>query len=198
MNALHRTSFIELLVSLPLLAVAAALLLPAIPSALVNDADDPAIELENRAKLTLRALGSCQLAYQDQNRSRNYGSYANLYMHDFIHRDYTRATLVPSYSLAVFYASQAVLSNGHPVTPSTFTIVAQPTDLARKLRTFSICDDQIVRVATDFHLNIIPNHNNNHPTGADPCLWEPVRKAPAPTAATPAPTPTSADAPESP
>ncbi|MCG3150908.1 MAG: hypothetical protein GEEBNDBF_00174 [bacterium] len=131
--------------------------------------------LENRAKLTLRALGSSQLAYQDQNLNRHYGSYAALVAHDYIQHGYTRRNLINLYSLAVFYASPARMVNGQLGEPSRFTIVALPQAPGLGLRTFSISEDQTVRVATDFSLNIVPNRGNNVPTGDDPRHWEPLR-----------------------
>ncbi|MEO7994092.1 MAG: hypothetical protein ABI743_06805, partial [bacterium] len=45
--------------------------------------------VENRAKLTLRALGSSQLAYQDGNRDHHYGGWGDLLSSNYIQQGYT-------------------------------------------------------------------------------------------------------------
>jgi len=133
---------------------------------------------ENRARLTLRALGSSQLAYQDQNLAKNYGSWDNMIEPDYIQRGYSRGNMIDNYSLAVFFADNSASSkarNHFSNSDASFTVVAVPLNQRNKLRTFSICDDQTVRVATNFHLNIVPNHGNSVPIGDDPCSWDPLR-----------------------
>lgn len=133
------------------------------------------VKLEQRAQLTLRALGSSQLAYQQQNRDQNYGSFEQMVATDYIQHGYTRRNIINYYSLAVFYAHPGKRVNGQLEVPSRFTIIALPQAPGLGLRTFSISEDQTVRVATDFHLNIVPNRGNEAPTGDDPRHWEPLR-----------------------
>ncbi|MEO7993984.1 MAG: hypothetical protein ABI743_06255, partial [bacterium] len=122
-------------------------------------------------------LGSSQLAYQDSNLDKHYGGWGDLLSSNYIQQGYTRSNIIDNYSLAVFYAANPGQRNGRYDYP-TFTVVAMPMIGPRGnpgLRTFAICDDQVARVATNFHLNIVSNPANTVPTGDSPCEWDPLR-----------------------
>lgn len=99
----------------------------------------------NRAKLTIRALTSTQLAFQHDNHGE-FGTWDELLEGDYIDAGYTRSNMIDNYSMCVF--------DVHPtrrgekdviITRSSFTIVAIPRRQSRKLRTFAICEDERVR-----------------------------------------------------
>lgn len=125
--------------------------------------------LENRAKLTLRALGSSQLAYQDSNLEKNYGSYQDMLDTEYIQQGYTRENLIDEYTIVVFYSGASGTTRGEG-----FQLIAAPKDPNSNLRTFGICDDQTIRVAPEGTV-IIPNEGNSVPQGPAPCDWEPLR-----------------------
>lgn len=113
---------------------------------------------ENRAKLTLRALGSSQLAFQDQNIHHRYGTWNEMIQADFVQRGYTRDNMIDSYSISVWNV-------GYGPT-SSFTIVVVPdTPRDKSRREFSITDDQIVRARTF----------DQRDNGVPPWRWEPLR-----------------------
>ena len=101
--------------------------------------------IENCCRLTLRALGSTELAYQDQNGQGNYGSWANLIDPElnYIQQGFTRSDIINFYSIAVFNVTLSVKGNdGKIQKPSTFQIVALPYSQRKGLRTFAIDDNQ--------------------------------------------------------
>ena len=125
----------------------------------------------NRAKLTLRVLGSSELAYRDEVHGRHYGTWDDLVATDYVQKGYTRGNIVDNYSLAVFYIEEGS-SDPWFDRHASFTIVAVPRRGYDDPRTFAICDDQTVRVATNHHLHIVPNRGNDPPTGDNPCEWD--------------------------
>jgi hypothetical protein len=115
---------------------------------------------ENRCKLTLRALGSSELAYADTNLNKAYGTWESLQESEYIQKGYTRANIVDNYSLCTFYADQ-----------KHFYIIAVPSPQKMKLRTFAISDDQTPRVW-------VGKDSEFSPTDFDfgnPAKWEPLR-----------------------
>lgn len=165
-------TLLELLVVASIIAIIAAIAIPQLLNARRS-------AWENRAKLTLRALGSSQLAYQDQNLNKDYGTWDNLIFTDYVQKGYSRGNIIDNYSLAIFFANKSQIVNGLTAQDSSFTIVAIPRNQRNRLRTFAICDDQTVRVATDYALNIQANSGNAAPAGDNPCdinnPWEPLR-----------------------
>ena len=133
--------------------------------------------IEKGAIRELRALGAAQLAYQDANNNKDYASWKSLTRFGRIRPGSSRGTLIGSYSLAEFWADNASEDPRciYACCDSTFTIVALPLNQLSGLRSFDLCDDQTVRVASTDELNIIPNRGNEIPKGDCPCYWEPVR-----------------------
>lgn len=166
-------TLLELLVVASIIAIIAAIAIPQLLNARRS-------AWENRAKLTLRALGSSQLAYQDQNLDKNYGNWNAMVATDYVQLGYTRTNMIDNYSLAVFYANPSAQVNGITASDSSFTIVAVPRNNRNRLRTFAICDDQTVRVA-DTGDTVPVQTGGNGPgssisvTGDVPCVWEPLR-----------------------
>jgi len=176
-------TLLELLVVASIIAIIAAIAIPQLLNARRS-------AWENRCKLTLRALGSSQLAYQDQNLNKDYGNWNAMVGTDYVQKGYSRTNMIDNYSLAVFYASPSSIVNNAPASDSSFTLVAVPRNNRNKLRTFAICDDQTVRVATvgfspgcpTGDCDQVPVQSAGNGSGATitatasiPCLWEPLR-----------------------
>jgi len=166
-------TLLELLVVASIIAIIAAIAIPQLLNARRS-------AWENRAKLTLRALGSSQLAYQDQNLDKNYGNWNAMVATDYVQLGYTRTNMIDNYSLAVFYANPSTQVNGITASDSSFTIVAVPRNSRNRLRTFAICDDQTVRVADTGDFVPVQTGGNGpgatiSVTGDLPCVWEPLR-----------------------
>ena len=103
-------------------------------------------EWEDKCKLTLRALGSCQLAYMDSNLKKDFGSWYSLAKNDYIMQGYTRSNIIDNYSIAMFQAMLSSWKSDKRVSNSSFTIVAVPRSQKWGLRTFGISDDQVPRM----------------------------------------------------
>jgi len=135
-------TLLELLVVASIIAIIAAIAIPQLLNARRS-------AWENRCKLTLRALGSSQLAYMDGNLNKDYGSWLAMTDTDYIQEGYQRANIIDNYSIAMFYVKTSVLDPNNPqytASDSTFTIVAIPRSQKNRLRTFAIGDDQTPRV----------------------------------------------------
>ncbi|HYE78382.1 MAG TPA: prepilin-type N-terminal cleavage/methylation domain-containing protein [bacterium] len=167
-------TLLELLVVASIIAIIAAIAIPQLLNARRS-------AWENRAKITLRALGSSQLAYQDSNLNKDYGTFQNMLDSDYIQKGYTRGNMIDNYSIAVFYRSSSTRVGPYSGADSTFTIVAVPRSQKNRLRTFAICDDQTVRVATDGATQVVPANGDTamptipNPATDNPCDWEPLR-----------------------
>ena len=161
-------TLLELLVVASIIAIIAAIAIPQLLNARRS-------AWENRAKLTLRALGSSQLAYQDQNNNKDYGTWNNLIFTDYVQKGYSRGNIIDNYSLAVFYAAKSTQVNNLTAQDSSFTIVAMPRNQRNRLRTFAICDDQTLRVAILATDQVPTQVNDTTPptvTGTSPCNWD--------------------------
>jgi prepilin-type N-terminal cleavage/methylation domain-containing protein len=157
-------TLLELLVVASIIAIIAAIAIPQLLNARRS-------AWENRAKLTIRALGSTQLAYQDQNLDKNYGTWKALQdpQNNYIQQGYTRANIIDNYSIILFDVKTAQMMGGVSASDSSFTIVAIPRSQKNRLRTFALGDDQTPRVwvgaafdPTHISLNTITD-------------WEPLR-----------------------
>jgi len=67
---------------------------------------------ENRCKLTLRSLGSCEKYYQDKNKNRDYGTWEELIdpRNSYIQQRYTRETLIDNYAIVIFDVKKSTLN----------------------------------------------------------------------------------------
>ncbi|MEO7993985.1 MAG: hypothetical protein ABI743_06260 [bacterium] len=120
---------------------------------------------ESRAKVALHQLAAAQWTYHEQAGAGQYGNFFDLQQANLVARPLTRANMIGNYSLSIFYAEP---SNSH------FSIVATPRPPHPGLRTFALCDDGLLRVATGFNLNIVAHTDHTAPTGDSPCGWMPV------------------------
>lgn len=164
-------TLLELLVVASIIAIIAAIAIPQLLNARRS-------AWENRAKLSLRALGSSQLAYADQTLMKGYASCGNMCEVGYVQRGFSRNNLIANYSISVWSCTPPTTTSGVSAVDSTFTLVATPRNNRNKLRTFSICDDQTLRVATDYMLDINPNPDGQQALitpNYDPCSWEPMR-----------------------
>jgi prepilin-type N-terminal cleavage/methylation domain-containing protein len=155
-------TLLELLVVASIIAIIAAIAIPQLLNARRS-------AWENRAKLTLRALGSSQLAYSDQNLDKDYGSWQAMTTAEYIQQGYSRSNMIDNYSIIVFNVRPAVMMGGVSANDSDFTIVAIPRSQRNKLRTFALGADQTPRVwvGTGFDPNAISLSNLSQ--------WEPLR-----------------------
>ncbi|MEO7994884.1 MAG: hypothetical protein ABI743_10850 [bacterium] len=148
---------------------------------------DPAkvrTRLEGNAIRKLHYLGAAQLAYEDANDYAEYGRFGTVLPLTILSQKDTRSTAIDNYSLAVWFASAHRSRYG--CGDSTFTIIAVPVHSSAGLRTFAICDDQTVRIATDYSPNFQANGVAKECywqdetwwpdpiEGDSPCSWEPV------------------------
>ena len=133
--------------------------------------------MENRCKLTLRALGSCQLAYADANIQKNYGSWQSLADLQYIMEGYTRSNIIDNYSICVFQTGISLKKRKYSFSNSTFTIVAIPRSQKNRLRTFAIGDEQTPKVWVGSESEFAQRLNSDPPSfsldNAD--MWEPLR-----------------------
>jgi len=162
-------TLLELLVVASIIAIIAAIAIPQLLNARRS-------AWENRCKLTLRALGSTQLAYQDQNLDKNYGTWVALQdvANNYIQQGYSRANIIDNYSIALFQVTTSLMSGGYSAADSSFTIVALPRSQRNRLRTFALGDDQTPRVwvgSTD----LIAEINANTVSLQTITEWEPLR-----------------------
>jgi hypothetical protein len=100
---------------------------------------------ENRCKLTLRALGSSQLAFQYGNKG-SYGSFEELQKQEYIQPNYTIDNIIDHYRIITFDVTPPERDGDEIVKESTFRIIAIPINQKNHLRTFGICEDQTPRV----------------------------------------------------
>ncbi|MBU1023616.1 hypothetical protein KKB99_04920 [bacterium] len=127
--------------------------------------------IENRCKLTLRALGSTMLAYTDLNDG-DYGTWDELANRGFIQEGYTPESIIDYFNLIVFDVEKSVRDDdGGIIKESTFTIVAIPDNRRNRLRTFAIGDDQTPRVWVGDEKRWTTQNVDLH----DIELWEPLR-----------------------
>ena len=133
-------TLLELLVVASIIAIIAAIAIPQLLNARRS-------AWENRCKLTLRALGSSQLAYMDGNLQKDYGSWVAMTHADYIQEGYNRTNMIDNYSILCFQiATSKDDGSGYTAADSTFTIIAIPRSQKNRLRTFAIGDDQTPRV----------------------------------------------------
>ena len=99
--------------------------------------------LENNCKMRLRVFGSFQLAYSDQNKNLDYGTWISLQNSDYIQQGYSRSNFIEGYSISKFNVLLSTIVDGKSQYDSRFEIVAVPRQPnIHRLRTFGICEEQ--------------------------------------------------------
>ena len=164
-------TLLELLVVASIIAIIAAIAIPQLLNARRS-------AWENRCKLTLRSLGSSQLAYADSNLNKVYGTWDALQATDYLQQGYTRLNIIDNYSLCVFQVGASTYIGDFSAADSSFTIVALPRSQKNKLRTFALGDDQTPRVfvgtETEF-AEYFTDPENPVVTLKNIAQWEPLR-----------------------
>lgn len=109
--------------------------------------------IERGCRLYLRALGSTQLSYMDNNNMRNYGSWELLVQSGYVDDDerYSRSNIIEEYSISVFAAKVSELNVR--ISNSKFTIIAQPDIKDSDLSILGITEFQDVLVYSDTSSN---------------------------------------------
>jgi hypothetical protein len=125
---------------------------------------------ENRCILTLRAIGSSQIAFADQNNGE-FGTWDEMKKQEYIQQGYNYLNLIDNYKIVVFNVQKSIKDkDGKIISPSSFVIVAVPNEIKSGLRTFAIDSDQTVRAwigdSKDFDIATIDLKNENQ--------WEPA------------------------
>ena len=137
-------TLLELLVVASIIAIIAAIAIPQLLNAKRS-------AWESRAKTTLRAYGETELAYQNTNNDRHWGSWDALVSTAYLADGYTKGNIIENYSLweSVVNPSDSGGSIGTSgIGDNTFTIVAFPrtTSPPGYLATFLIREDETLRV----------------------------------------------------
>ena len=102
--------------------------------------------LDTSCVLTLRALGSSQLAFWDENPEKNYGTWDELVESGYIREGWTRETMIDDYTIAVFEVTPSQKDEaGNIIKESTFRFVAVPSDL-NSYRIYAIDESQTPKV----------------------------------------------------
>ena len=161
-------TLLELLVVASIIAIIAAIAIPQLLNAKRS-------AWESRAKSTLRAYGETELAYQNTNNDKHWGSWEALINTDYLAGGYTKGNIIENYSLweSVVNVPQGTTLSGGGLSDNTFTIVAFPRSTAPGyLATFLIREDETLRVYRD-------NTPGANAWGADDdyggLTWEPIR-----------------------
>lgn len=157
-------TLLELLIIASIIAIIAALAIPQLLNARRS-------AWENRCKLTLRAIGSAELAYFDATIENTYGTFEAMLSTQLVQPGYSRSSLIDNYSIMLWDVDPPTMTfGGLPAYDSSFTIIAIPRSQRNKLRTFGICDDQTLRV----FVGRMENFENTFGL-KDPKRWEPLR-----------------------
>lgn len=128
---------------------------------------------ESRAKATLRSYGETELAYQNTNNARHWGTWDALIETDYLAQGYSKGNIIENYSL---WTSVDNSSSYHDsgYNWNTFTVVAFPrkTSPPGYLSTFAIREDQTLRVYRP-DIPFINAWGENGDFGTR--TWEPIR-----------------------
>jgi type IV pilus assembly protein PilA len=138
-------TLLELLIIALIVGIIAAIAIPQLLSARRS-------AWENRCKLTLRQIGSAQLAYINTTQENTYGTFGALVETEFLAYGYSRSNIIDNYSVVVFDVDPPTMTfHGLPAYDSTFTVIAVPRSQRNRLRTFGINNTQTpyVYVGTD-------------------------------------------------
>ena len=138
-------TLLELLVVAAIIAIIAAIAIPALLNA-------RRAAWQSRAKGTLRSIGSTELAYQSTNNQKQYGSFDAMRDTLYIAEGYRLGTMIENYSMT-WGVTKPTQDEG--IAANKFTVIAFPRDTrAGFLNTFAITEDQVVRVYTPQNGNV--------------------------------------------
>jgi prepilin-type N-terminal cleavage/methylation domain-containing protein len=161
-------TLLELLVVAAIIAIIAAIAIPALLNA-------RRAAWMSRAKGTLRSTGSSQLAYQGTNNQKFYGTFQALKDTLYIAEGYNLGNMIENYSMAWTASNPStgtsILGDGGGIANNQFTIVAYPRDSRPGyLLTFGVSEDQVVRVYNP------DNTSNTFGDMTDPHVqtWDPI------------------------
>ena len=114
-------TLLELLVVAAIIAIIAAIAIPQLLNAKRS-------AWESRAKATLRSYGETELAYQNTNNDRHWGSWDALVLTEYLAEGYNRSNIMENYSMWENVRNYSITggSLGGGIGDSTFTIVAFP------------------------------------------------------------------------
>jgi prepilin-type N-terminal cleavage/methylation domain-containing protein len=162
-------TLLELLVVAAIIAIIAAIAIPQLLNAKRS-------AWESRAKATLRSYGETELAYQNTNNDRHWGTWVALVDTEYLAEGYSRGNIMENYSLWESVVNQTDTSGGMGggIGDSTFTIVAFPrkTTPPGYLSTFLIREDQTLRVYRPETPGVNAWGENGDEGGL---TWEPIR-----------------------
>lgn len=97
--------------------------------------------------LTLRALGSSELAFQDENPEKNFGTWDQMWESEYIQQGYTTENIIDDYKIVVFEITPSEKNEaGEIIKEATFKIVAVPLDPSSGLEIYAIDESQIPKV----------------------------------------------------
>lgn len=120
---------------------------------------------ESRVKGTLRSIGSAQLAYQQSNNKKDYGTFDALQSVGDIAEGYTLENMIEEYYMTWEVDNvSTVPTEWIEIANNKFTVIAWPEYRSLLLRTFAITEDQVVRIYT-------PENDNEL---ADVKTWDPI------------------------
>ncbi|MCX6646020.1 MAG: hypothetical protein NTY09_06655 [bacterium] len=129
----------------------------------------------SRAKGTLRSTGSSQLAYQDTNDKKDFGSFEALKNTLYIAEGYNLGNIIENYSMTwSVYNTPDISDMGTFYGVHTFTVVAYPRDSRPGyLMTFGVTEDQVVRM---FNPDNLGEGLNEFKSMWDPRVqtWDPI------------------------
>jgi len=156
-------TLLELLVVAAIIAIIAAIAIPALLNA-------RRAAWQSRAKGTLRSIGSSQLAYQGTNNNKHYGTFDALKKDLYIAEGYTLGNMIENYSMSWEasnpYQGTSGGVGGGGIANNKFTVIAYPRDTRPNfLNTFAVTDDQVVRVFN-------PGNTSNHWDAVT--SWDPI------------------------
>ena len=136
-------TLLELLVVAAIIAIIAAIAIPALLNA-------RRAAWQSRAKGTLRAIGSSQLAYAGTNNNKHYGTFGALKTDLYIAKGYSLGNMIENYSMSWTVTNPyggVNSSDQYGIASNTFTVIAYPRDTRPGyLSTFAVTEDQVVRV----------------------------------------------------
>ena len=161
-------TLLELLVVAAIIAIIAAIAIPQLLNAKRS-------AWESRAKATLRSYGETQLAYQNTNNDRHWGSWDALMETAYLAGGYSRGNIIENYSLWESVNNPSGTDPGdYGIGDNKFTVIAFPrtTSPPGYLATFLIREDETLRVYRPETTGVNYWGENGDYGGL---TWEPIR-----------------------